>query len=187
MRDDKVLDFMKKKTLLFLACAVCLAAITAVYIARTTAARTADHALAVLFDDYCKVQEIAYTGFVDLDSETEVVIQGTHYFRIEDEEIKTMEDFEALLRRVYTQRKAAEVLAYCVETTGILTEMEGRLYRADAYEIGWPIGPEVGSARKDGDTITVQVTLEWSESVPGILTLKQEDGDWKIDELEQVA
>ena len=124
---------------------------------------------------------------VDLDSETEVVIQGTHYFRIEDEEIKTMEDFEALLRRVYTQRKAAEVLAYCVETTGILTEMEGRLYRADAYEIGWPIGPEVGSARKDGDTITVQVTLEWSESVPGILTLKQEGGDWKIDELEQVA
>ena len=178
---------MKKNTLLFVVGALCLAAAAAVYATGASAVQTAREALAALQEDYSKVQAIAYTGFVDLDGEAPVSLDGTLYFPVADREVKTMADFRALLGRVYTQRKAAEVLDYCTGTTRVLTELDGRLYRADAYEMGWPIGAEVDGARWDGDALTVQVTLEWNEPVPGVLTLRQEGGAWKIDGIAQAA
>lgn len=178
---------MKKNTLLFVVGALCLAAAAAVYATGASAVQTAREALAALQEDYSKVQAIAYTGFVDLDAEAPALQEGVLYFPVEDGEVKTMADFRALLGRVYTQRKAAEVLDYCTGTTRVLTELDGRLYRADAYEMGWPIGAEVDGARWDGDALTVQVTLEWNEPVPGVLTLRQEGGAWKIDGIAQAA
>ena len=178
---------MKKNTLLFVVGALCLAAAAAVYATGVSAVQTAREALAALQEDYSKVQAVAYTGFVDLDAEAPALQEGVLYFPVEDGEVKTMADFRALLGRVYTQRKAAEVLDYCTGTTRVLTELDGRLYRADAYEMGWPIGVEVDGARWDGDALTVQVTLEWNEPAPGVLTLRQEDGAWKIDGIAQAA
>ena len=178
---------MKKNTLLFVVGALCLAAAAAVYATGASAVQTAREALAALQEDYSKVQAIAYTGFVDLDAEAPALQEGVLYFPVEDGEVKTMADFRALLGRVYTQRKAAEVLDYCTGTTRVLTELDGRLYRADAYEMGWPIGAEVDGARWDGDALTVQVTLEWNEPVPGVLTLRQEGGAWKIDGIERAS
>lgn len=178
---------MKKNTLLFVVGAVCLAAAAAVYATGASAVQTAREALAALQEDYSKVQAIAYTGFVDLDTEAPAVLDGVLYFPVEDGEVKTLEDVRALLGRVYTQPKAAEVLDYCTGTTRVLTERNGRLYRADAYEMGWPIGAEVEGAQWDGDALTVQVTLEWNEPVPGVVTLRQEDGAWKIDAVAQAA
>lgn len=178
---------MKKNTLLFVVGALCLAAAAAVYATGASAVQTAREALAALQEDYSKVQAIAYTGFVDLDAEAPALQEGVLYFPVEDGEVKTMADFRALLGRVYTQPKAAEVLDYCTGTTRVLTELDGRLYRADAYEMGWPIGAEVDGARWDGDALTVQVTLEWNEPAPGVLTLRQEDGAWKIDSIAQAA
>lgn len=178
---------MKKNTLLFVVGALCLAAAAAVYATGASAVQTAREALAALQEDYSKVQAIAYTGFVDLDAEAPALQEGVLYFPVEDGEVKTMADFRALLGRVYTQRKAAEVLDYCTGTTRVLTELDGRLYRADAYEMGWPIGAEVDGARWDGDALTVQVTLEWNEPVPGVLTLRPEGGAWKIDGIAQAA
>ena len=178
---------MKKNTLLFVVGALCLAAAAAVYATGASAVQTAREALAALQEDYSKVQAIAYTGFVDLDAEAPALQEGVLYFPVEDGEVKTMADFRALLGRVYTQRKAAEVLDYCTGTTRVLTELDGRLYRADAYEMGWPIGAEVDGARWDGDALTVQVTLEWNEPVPGVLTLRQEGGAWKIDGIERAG
>ena len=178
---------MKKNTLLFVVGAVCLAAAAAVYATGASAVQTAREALAALQEDYSKVQAVAYTGFVDLDAEAPALQEGVLYFPVEDGEVKTMADFRALLGRVYTQPKAAEVLDYCTGTTRVLTELDGRLYRADAYEPGWPIGPELEGARWDGDALTVQVTLEWNEPVPGVLTLRQEGGAWKIDGIERAG
>ena len=178
---------MKKNTLLFVVGAVCLAAAAAVYATGASAVQTAREALAALQEDYSKVQAVAYTGFVDLDAEAPALQEGVLYFPVEDGEVKTMADFRALLGRVYTQPKAAEVLDYCTGTTRVLTELDGRLYRADAYEMGWPIGAEVDGARWDGDALTVQVTLEWNEPVPGVLTLRQEGGAWKIDGIERAG
>ena len=178
---------MKKNTLLFVVGAVCLAAAAAVYATGASAVQTAREALAALQEDYSKVQAIAYTGFVDLDSEAPAALDGVLYFPVEDEQVKSMEDVRALLGRVYTQSKAAEVLDYCTGTTRVLIEQNGRLYRADAYEPGWPIGAEVDAAQWDGDALTVQVTLEWNEPVPGVVTLRQEDGVWKIDAVAQAA
>ena len=178
---------MKKNTLLFVVGALCLAAAAAVYATGASAVQTAREALAALQEDYSKVQAIAYTGFVDLDAEAPALQEGVLYFPVEDGEVKTMADFRALLGRVYTQPKAAEVLDYCTGTTRVLTELDGRLYRADAYEMGWPIGAEVDGARWDGDALTVQVTLEWNEPAPGVLTLRQEDGTRKIDGIAQAA
>ena len=178
---------MKKNTLLFVVGALCLAAAAAVYATGASAVQTAREALAALQEDYSKVQAIAYTGFVDLDAEAPALQEGVLYFPVEDGEVKTMADFRALLGRVYTQRKAAEVLDYCTGTTRVLTELDGRLYRADAYEMGWPIGAEVDGARWDGDALTVQVTLEWNEPVPGVLTLGPEGGAWKIDGIERAG
>ena len=178
---------MKKNTLLFVVGALCLAAAAAVYATGASAVQTAREALAALQEDYSKVQAIAYTGFVDLDAEAPALQEGVLYFPVEDGEVKTMADFRALLGRVYTQRKAAEVLDYCTGTTRVLTELDGRLYRADAYEMGWPIGAEVDGAQWDGDALTVQVTLEWNEPVPGVLTLRQEGGAWKIDGIERAG
>ena len=178
---------MKKNTLLFVVGAVCLAAAAAVYATGASAVQTAREALAALQEDYSKVQAVAYTGFVDLDSEAPAALDGVLYFPVEDEQVKSMEDVRALLGRVYTQPKAAEVLDYCTGTTRVLTELDGRLYRADAYEMGWPIGAEVDGARWDGDALTVQVTLEWNEPVPGVLTLRPEGGAWKIDGIERAG
>ena len=178
---------MKKNTLLFVVGALCLAAAAAVYATGASAVQTAREALAALQEDYSKVQAIAYTGFVDLDSEAPAALDGVLYFPVEDGEVKTLEDVRALLGRVYTQSKAAEVLDYCTGTTRVLIELDGRLYRADAYEPGWPIGPELEGAKWDGDALTVQVTLEWNEPVPGVLTLRQEGGAWKIDGIAQAA
>ena len=178
---------MKKNTLLFVVGALCLAAAAAVYATGASAVQTAREALAALQEDYSKVQAIAYTGFVDLDAEAPALQEGVLYFPVEDGEVKTMADFRALLGRVYTQPKAAEVLDYCTGTTRVLTELDGRLYRADAYEMGWPIGAEVDGARWDGDALTVQVTLEWNEPAPGVLTLRPEGGAWKIDGIAQAA
>ena len=178
---------MKKNTLLFVVGALCLAAAAAVYATGASAVQTAREALAALQEDYSKVQAIAYTGFVDLDAEAPALQEGVLYFPVEDGEVKTMADFRALLGRVYTQRKAAEVLDYCTGTTRVLTELDGRLYRADAYEMGWPIGAEVDGARWDGDALTVQITLEWNEPVPGVLTLRQEGGAWKIDGIDRAG
>ena len=178
---------MKKNTLLLVIGAVCLAAAAAVYATGASAVQTARQALAALQEDYSKGQAIAYTGFVDLDGEAPVSLDGMLYFPVADREVKTMADFRALLGRVYTQPKAAEVLDYCTGTTRVLTELDGRLYRADAYEMGWPIGAEVDAAQWDGDALTVQVTLEWNEPVPGVLTLRQEDGAWKIDGIERAS
>ena len=178
---------MKKNTLLFVVGALCLAAAAAVYATGASAVQTAREALAALQEDYSKVQAIAYTGFVDLDAEAPALQEGVLYFPVEDGEVKTMADFRALLGRVYTQPKAAEVLDYCTGTTRVLTELDGRLYRADAYEMGWPIGAEVDGARWDGDALTVQVTLEWNEPVPGVLTLRQEGGAWKIDGIDRAG
>ena len=178
---------MKKNTLLFVVGALCLAAAAAVYATGASAVQTAREALAALQEDYSKVQAVAYTGFVDLDAEAPALQEGVLYFPVEDGEVKTMADFRALLGRVYTQPKAAEVLDYCTGTTRVLTELDGRLYRADAYEMGWPIGAEVDGARWDGDALTVQVTLEWNEPVPGVLTLRQEGGAWKIDGIERAG
>ena len=178
---------MKKNTLLFVVGAVCLAAAAAVYATGASAVQTAREALAALQEDYSKVQAIAYTGFVDLDSEAPAALDGVLSFPVEDEQVKSMEDVRALLGRVYTQSKAAEVLDYCTGTTRVLIEQNGRLYRADAYEPGWPIGPELEGAKWDGDALTVQVTLEWNEPVPGVVTLRQEDGVWKIDAVAQAA
>ena len=178
---------MKKNTLLFVVGAVCLAAAAAVYATGASAVQTAREALAALQEDYSKVQALAYTGFVDLDTEAPAALDGVLYFPVEDGEVKTLEDVRALLGRVYTQRKAAEVLDYCTGTTRVLTELDGRLYRADAYEMGWPIGAEADAAQWDGDALTVQVTLEWNEPVPGVLTLRQEGGAWKIDGIERAS
>ena len=133
------------------------------------------------------MQALAYTGFVDLDSEAPAALDGVLYFPVEDEQVKSMEDVRALLGRVYTQPKAAEVLDYCTGTTRVLTELDGRLYRADAYEMGWPIGAEVDAAQWDGDALTVQVTLEWNEPAPGVVTLRREGGAWKIDGIERAG
>lgn len=178
---------MKKNTLLFVVGAVCLAAAAAVYTTGASAVQTAREALAALQEDYSKVQALAYTGFVDLDSEAPAALDGVLYFPVEDEQVKSMEDVRALLGRVYTQPKAAEVLDYCTGTTRVLIEQNGRLYRADAYEPGWPIGPEVEGAQWDGDALTVQVTLEWNEPAPGVVTLRPENGAWKIDAVAQAA
>ena len=178
---------MKKNTLLFVVGAVCLAAAAAVYATGASAVQTAREALAALQEDYSKVQALAYTGFVDLDSEAPAALDGVLYFPVEDEQVKSMEDVRALLGRVYTQPKAAEVLDYCTGTTRVLTELDGRLYRADAYEMGWPIGAEVDAAQWDGDALTVQVTLEWNEPAPGVVTLRREGGAWKIDSIAQAA
>ena len=178
---------MKKNTLLFVVGALCLAAAAAVYATGASAVQTAREALAALQEDYSKVQAIAYTGFVDLDAEAPVSLDEMLYFPVADSEVGTMADFRALLGRVYTQPKAAEVLDYCTGTTRVLTELDGRLYRADAYEMGWPIGAEVDGARWDGNALTVQVTLEWNEPAPGVLTLRQEGGAWKIDGIAQAA
>ena len=178
---------MKKNTLLFVVGALCLAAAAAVYATGASAVQTAREALAALQEDYSKVQAVAYTGFVDLDGEAPVSLDEMLYFPVADREVGTMADFRALLGRVYTQRKAAEVLDYCTGTTRVLTELDGRLYRADAYEMGWPIGAEVDAAQWDGDALTVQVTLEWNEPAPGVLTLRQEDGAWKIDGIERAS
>lgn len=168
-----------------IAVAICAAAAFALYQYTTSPLQAANKALTSLAGDYSKVQAVAYTGMVDLDSASgPIEIDGKPgFFRVMDPDVQTMADFEALLGRVYTQPKADEVLAYCTETTGVLAEKDGLLYRADAFETGWPLEQKASAARREGDTITADITLAYNEPTPGTLTLQKEAGAWKISDI----
>lgn len=162
---------------------VCAAAACLGYRHSTSPVQITNEALSSLADDYNKVQAMAYTGMVELDWTDSIEVGGTLFFRVNDPELQTMADFKEVLNRVYVPSKAEEILSYCTETTGVLTEKDGVLYRADAYEMGWPLEPKANAAQREGDTITADITLAYNEPTPGILTLQKEAGVWKISDL----
>lgn len=178
---------MTRKQLLMAAGAavvICAAASVAGYRYMTSPLRVANQTLAAMAADYSKVQAVAYTGMVDLDAADVIEMDGgACFFRVTDPDVQTMAEFEALLSRVYTQSKAEEVLSYCTETSGVLTEKEGALYRMDGYEMGWPLEQKASGAQREGDTITADITLAYNEPTPGTLVLQKEAGSWKIADL----
>lgn len=163
------------------AVAICAAAVIAGYQYMTSPLRIANQTLAAVSEDYSKVQAMAYTGLVNLDSSESTDLNGkSGFFRVTDPDIQTMDDFKALLEQVYTQSKAEEVLSYCTETTGVLAEKDGVLYRADAYEMGWPLEQKAEAAQREGDTITADINLAYNKPAHGTLILQKEAGVWKI-------
>lgn len=175
---------MKKQWIILgTAIVACAAAACLGYRHSTSPVQITNEALSSLADDYNKVQAVAYTGMVELDWTDSIEVDGTLFFRVNNPELQTMADFKELLNRVYVPSKAEEILSYCTETTGILAEKDGVLYRADAYEMGWPLEPKANAAQREGDTITADVTLAYNEPTPGILTLQKEADVWKIAEI----
>lgn len=175
---------MKKQWIVLgTAIVVCAAAACLGYRHSTSPVQITNKALSSLADDYNKVQAMAYTGMVELDWTDSIEVDRTLFFRVNDPELQTMAGFKELLNQVYVPSKAEEILSYCTETTGVLAEKDSVLYRADAYEMGWPLEMKVNAAQREGDTIIADVTLPYNEPTPGTLTLQKEAGVWKISDI----
>ena len=102
-----------------------------------------------------------------------------------DDKVDTLQDFQALLGRVYTRDEAEDLMVYSFIKKGVLGEMNGALYRLEGgWTMGYPLDQPLLSARQTApDTIVAQTTVGHADPVPATLTLKQEDGSWKIDEI----
>lgn len=178
-----------KKMAAGIAAALCLGCMMAsgVLHARDAAAlQTATAALTSIQADYDKVQDVVYHGFVQLDASQGLAgRQNQVLLLVADDKVDTLQDFQALLGRVYTRDEAEDLMVYSFIKKGVLGEMNGALYRLEGgWTMGYPLDQPLLSARQTApDTIVAQTTVGHADPVPATLTLKQEDGSWKIDEI----
>ena len=152
----------------------------------TDSAKTATAALTSIQADYDKVQDVVYHGFVQLDASQGLAgRQNQVLLLVADDKVDTLQDFQALLGRVYTRDEAEDLMVYSFIKKGVLGEMNGALYRLEGgWTMGYPLDQPLLSARQTApDTIVAQTTVGHADPVPATLTLKQEDGSWKIDEI----
>lgn len=170
-----------------IAAALCLGCVMVSGVMHTrdaAALQTASAALTAIRADYDKVQDVVYHGFVQLDNSQGLAADnGTILTLVADQEVDTMQDFLDLLSRVYTRDEAEDIMVYSFVKTGVLGEMNGTLYRLDGgWTMGYPLDQPLLSARQTApDTIVAQTTIGRADPVQAVLTLKQEDGRWKID------
>lgn len=141
---------------------------------------TADRILESMKGDYDKIESIFYTGFVDL-GEDSVLVGETEYYLIEDE-YETLHDLEELLGRVYTKEMAGKILSQSTEGDApIIIEQEGRLYKQDAYDSGYPFEMPIEAAKKmNHGEISVEAASANSEDFIVCIILTKENGQWKI-------
>ncbi len=140
----------------------------------------ADRILESMKEDYDKIESIFYTGFVDL-GEDSVLIGESEYYVIQDE-YETLHDLEELLGRVYTRDMAGKILSQSTEGDApIIIEQEGRLYRQDAYDPGYPFEMPIEAAKKvDNGEISVEAASANSEDFMVCIILTKENRQWKI-------
>ena len=150
------------------------------------ALQTATAALKAVKADYDKVQDVVYHGYVQLDNSLMWENRrGKTLTLVADKKVDTMQDFQALLKRVYTREGAEDILIYSFVKKGVLGEMNGMLFRLEGgWTMGYPLDQPLLSARQTApDTIVAETTIGHADPVPATLVLKQEDGSWKIDEI----
>lgn len=175
-----------------IAAALCLGCImvSGVTHAQDVAAlQTANTALAAIRADYDKVQDVVYRGLVKLDNSQGLATDnGTILKLVADQQVDTMQEFQDLLDRVYTHDKAEDILFYGFMERGVLGEMNGALYRLEGgWNMGYPLDQPLLSARQTApDAIEAETTIGHADPVQAVLTLKQEDGSWKIDDITKV-
>ena len=176
-----------------IAAALCLGCImvSGVMHARDAVAlQTATAALTSIRADYDKVQDVVYHGFVQLDTSQGLAADnGTVLTLVTDQQVDTVQDFQDLLSRVYTRDEAEDMMAYSFVKKGVLGELNGALYRLDGgWTMGYPLDQPLLSARQTApDTIVAETTIGHADPVQAVLTLKQEDGSWKIDDITKVV
>jgi len=135
--------------------------------------------------DYEKIEEIIYTGFVDL-GEQEIVIGESQYYLIQDE-CKNLNDLEKLLNKVYTKEMVEGILSWSTDGDDpIIIEYEGGLYRKDAYATGNPfILPIKAIEKVNKEEMKVEAVSANNEAYIVYITLKREEGKWKISKIEE--
>ena len=176
-----------------IAAALCLGCVmvSGVMHARDAAAlQTATAALTAIRADYDKVQDVVYHGFVQLDTSQGLAADnGTVLTLVTDQQVDTVQDFQDLLSRVYTRDEAEDMMVYSFVKKGVLGEWNGALYRLDGgWTMGYPLDQPLLSARQTApDTIVAETTIGHADPVQAVLTLKQEDGSWKIDDITKVV
>lgn len=182
-----------KKIAAGIAAALCLGCVMVSGVMHTrdaAALQTASAALTAIRADYDKVQDVVYHGFVQLDTSQGLAAHnGTILTLVADRQVDTVQDFQDLLSRVYTRGKAEDMMAYSFGKTGVLGELNGALYRLDGgWTMGYPLDQPLLSARQTApDTIVAETTIGHADPVQTVLTLKQEDGSWKIDDITKVV
>lgn len=143
----------------------------------------ANRILESMKEDYDNIESIFYTGFVDL-GEDSVLIGETEYYLIEDE-YDSLHDLEELLGRVYTRDMASKILSQSTEGDApIIIEWEGRLYKQDAYDPGYPFEMPIEAAKKiNHGEISVEAASANNEDFMVCIILTKENGQWKIKEI----
>lgn len=169
-----------KKKLLFIAIPVLAVILAMVFWYLSAPKSKADKILESMKEDYDKIESIFYTGFVDL-GEDSVLIGETEYYLIGDE-YETLHDLEELLGRIYTRDMASKILSQSTEgDVPIIIEQEGRLYKQDAYDPGYPFEMPIEAAKKvNHGEIRVEAASANNEDFMVCIILTKENGQWKI-------
>lgn len=111
-------------------------------------------------------------------------IDGVSYIPMK-EDYDTLEEIMDVLHRVYTEEKCTELYSHYLDDTGFMKEVDGRLYCIGGGGGYIPFNMPIGSAESISETeilVKTSVTYDFGE-VPYEITLKYEDGKWKIHKL----
>ena len=175
---------MKKRSLfIVIGVAVIILGICLCYI--NMPEKKANGILKNMLPDYEKTVNIFYTGFVDL-GEDSITIGESDYYLIE-EGYKTLNDLEELLTKVYTSDMTSKILSQCTDgDEPIIVEQDGKLYRKDAYDPGFPFEIPIESATKlSNNEWKIEAVSAINEDFIVCIIIEKENGQWKISEISE--
>lgn len=175
---------MRRKWIFIIACATVIFLMLFWYIGMPE--NKANRILKSMMHDYEKIEEIIFTGFVDL-GEQEVMIGESQYYLIQGE-CKNLNDLEKLLNKVYTKEMVKGILSWSMDGDDpIIIEHEGGLYRKDAYATGNSfILPIKAIEKVSKEEMKVKAVSANNEAFIVCITLKREEGKWKISEIKEM-
>ncbi len=146
----------------------------------------ANKCLNSIINDYWKIENIVYTGFVDV-AETPIEINNVQYYSIENE-CNSIDELVQLMSNVYTEAQIEKILSWCTDgDEPLIIEYEGKLWRQEAYAMGTPFILPINEAEKvDNNTLEVVTESDGNEDFLVKIILKIEGNKWKIDGIEEI-
>ena len=114
------------------------------------------------------------------------IIDGGSYSPMK-EDYDTLDEIMDVFHRVYTEEKCAKLYSNYLDDTGFMKEVDGKLYCMAGGNGYTHFNMPIDSAESISETeILARTSITYnSGDIPYEITLKYEDGKWKIDKLLQ--
>lgn len=137
-----------------------------------------------VFEKYQEVKRLIYVVTIEIGEEI-TDENGQNYLRVEEAEYQDMESIQEALKSAFSAAYIETNLSWVLEGDyPLYKEIDGHLCIAEADAIGEALSEIITSIldRKE-DTIKIEVA---GERNPYELTLVQEEGEWVIDQIQEI-